>query len=145
MGDANLNANAQDVLGVLIVPRFPEASRMIMVLSAKSALSSIAVIIRSAIACFPFSGRGGTLEAGRVSTVHADPLLFGMNARGRPKGSTVSLTRNIQSRARIVQGWIMLYFGRATGNQHLESKGLASRDGHDPRRRTRKIKGMSEH
>ncbi|MFI0419593.1 hypothetical protein [Spongiactinospora sp. 9N601] len=33
----------------------------------------------------------------------------------------------IKSRVRAVQGWIMLNFGRATGNQYLESKGMAIR------------------
>jgi hypothetical protein len=36
----------------------------------------------------------------------------------------------------------MLYLGRATGNQHLESKGMASRTGTDPVQRSGKIGRM---
>ncbi|MGI5290964.1 hypothetical protein ACQEVF_47690 [Nonomuraea polychroma] len=54
----------------------------------------------------------------------------------------MSLTRKIEARARVIKGWIMLYFGRATGNQHLESKGLAGRPGNNMRQRSRRIKAM---
>jgi hypothetical protein len=54
----------------------------------------------------------------------------------------MSLMRKIKSRTRAVQNWIMLYFGRATGNQHLESKGMAGRIGNDPRQRGGKIGRM---
>ncbi|MFB4286355.1 hypothetical protein ACBI99_01860 [Nonomuraea sp. ATR24] len=53
----------------------------------------------------------------------------------------MSLTRKIKSRVRAVQGWVMLNFGRATGNQHLESKGLAIRSENDPGRHDEKSGG----
>ncbi|MEU4580130.1 hypothetical protein [Nonomuraea sp. NPDC023979] len=53
----------------------------------------------------------------------------------------MSLTRKIKSRVRAVQGWVMLNFGRATGNQHLESKGLAIRPENDPGRHDEKSGG----
>lgn len=75
----------------------------------------------------------------------ADPRFFEMDAREPLKGSTVSLTRKIEARTRVIKSWIMLYFGRATGNQHLESKGLAGRPENNMRQRSRKTKGMFKH
>ncbi|WP_181307633.1 hypothetical protein [Nonomuraea fuscirosea] len=57
----------------------------------------------------------------------------------------MSLTRKIKSKTRAIQGWIMLYFGRATGNQHLESKGLAGRPGNSLGQRSGKIRKMFKH
>jgi uncharacterized protein YjbJ (UPF0337 family) len=54
----------------------------------------------------------------------------------------VSLTGKIKSKTRAIQGWIMLNFGRATGNQHLASKGAATRPEKTLRRRSRQIKDM---
>ncbi|MDP4508890.1 hypothetical protein [Nonomuraea turcica] len=54
----------------------------------------------------------------------------------------MSLTRKIKSKTRAAQGWIMLYFGRATGNQHLASKGAASRPRNNLGQRSGRIKGM---
>ncbi|MGW0810639.1 hypothetical protein [Nonomuraea sp. NPDC002799] len=47
----------------------------------------------------------------------------------------MSLKRKIKARALVIKGWIMLYFGRATGNQQLESKGMAGRPENNPRQR----------
>jgi hypothetical protein len=54
----------------------------------------------------------------------------------------MSLVSKTKSRTRGVQGWIMLHFGRATGNQHLESKGMAIRLGNRPGRRSEKTGRM---
>ncbi|WP_165977144.1 hypothetical protein [Nonomuraea diastatica] len=54
----------------------------------------------------------------------------------------MSLTGKIKSKTWAIQGWIMLHFGRATGNQHLESKGAASRPEKTLRRRGKQIKDM---
>ncbi|MEV4113116.1 hypothetical protein [Nonomuraea sp. NPDC049695] len=113
---------------------------------------SIAVITRSAIACFPFSARRAPLGSGRVAVVKRRPGIvpgdggvhgfFEMDAREPLKGSMVSLTRKIKTRTRLVKGWIMLYFGRATGNQQLESKGLASRPENNLKQRNGRTKGI---
>ncbi|MEV0629639.1 hypothetical protein ACI2LC_38375 [Nonomuraea wenchangensis] len=54
----------------------------------------------------------------------------------------MSLTSKIKSRMRAVQGWVTLCFGRATGNQYLESKGMAGRTGNNLRQRSGKIRKM---
>ncbi|GAA3172980.1 hypothetical protein [Nonomuraea roseoviolacea] len=41
----------------------------------------------------------------------------------------MSPTRKIRAKARVIKGWIMVYFGRATGNQQLESEGMVVVDG----------------
>ncbi|MEV4285622.1 hypothetical protein AB0K40_08955 [Nonomuraea bangladeshensis] len=48
----------------------------------------------------------------------------------------------IKSRMRAVQGWVTLYFGRATGNRYLESKGMAGRTRNNLRQRSGKIRKM---
>ncbi|MDF5754627.1 hypothetical protein [Spongiactinospora sp. TRM90649] len=54
----------------------------------------------------------------------------------------MSPTMKIKSRIRAVQGWIMVNFGRATGNQHLEAKGMAIRSENDPGQRAEKTGKM---
>ncbi|WP_165959783.1 hypothetical protein [Nonomuraea longispora] len=54
----------------------------------------------------------------------------------------MSLTGKIKSRTWAIQSWIMLNFGRATGNQHLESKGAVGRPEKTLRRRSGQIRDM---